>query len=384
MGAACYILAGGGTGGHLMPGLAVAEALARHDPDCRIVFACSRRPLDAAILSHAGQAFEPLCVEPWPGSLTRWPRFVLCWLRSRRQARELLDRQRPRAVLGLGGFAAGPVLVEMARAGIRSGLLNPDARAGRANRYLARRVERIFVQWPAALDSLPDPARAVVSGCPVRRAFREVDAQGARQRLGVDPVRPLLVVTGASQGARTINDALIEAWPWFVRQHPQWQLLHLTGEADAERVHEAYRRAKVEARVVGFAHAMHEVLSAADVVISRAGASTLAELTVLGRASILMPYPWHRDRHQHANAQQLVEAGAAVCVEDRRDAEANARALVAALEKLNDERVRRAMGRMARRLARPEAAERVAAWLARGEDQAGHMPADAAADALAR
>ncbi len=363
MGAGCYILAGGGTGGHLMPGLAVAEALARHDPASQVVFLCSRRALDASILSQAGHRFHPLGVEPWPSSVLRWPRFAACWFRSRREARELLRDLKPRAVLGLGGFAAGPTIVEATRAGIRCGLLNPDARPGRANRYLARRVGRVFVQWPVALDSLPDPGRGVVCGCPVRRAFREADPEMARRRLGLDPDRPLLVVTGASQGARTINDALIETWPWFVRQHPDWQLLHLTGPADADRLRQAYGRARVEARVLGFAHAMHEVLASADVVISRAGASTLAELTVLGRPGILMPYPWHRDRHQHANAQQLVEAGAAVCVEDRRDAEANARALLAALERLCDESVRRAMAQRARRLARPDAAEQVARWL---------------------
>ncbi len=363
MQARTWILAGGGTGGHLMPGIAVAEALRAARPGDRIVFVTSSRALDRAILEPGGFEMEPLCVEPWPGAPRAWPRFVRCWFRSRRQARSLLRSLHPDAVLGLGGFAAGPTVVEAARAGIRTALLNPDARAGRANRYLARRVERVFVQWPVACRSLPDPRRAVVAGCPVRRAFASVDAGQARRRLALRELDPVLVVTGASQGARTINDALIEAWPWFVRQHPNWQLVHLSGTGDYERVRAAYARAGVTAKVLAFSHDMHAVLAAADVVVSRAGASTLAELCVVGRPGILLPYPWHRDRHQYANAEQLVSAGAALLVEDQRDAEANARALLAALERLCDARVRAAMARMARSLARPDAAEVVARWL---------------------
>jgi UDP-N-acetylglucosamine--N-acetylmuramyl-(pentapeptide) pyrophosphoryl-undecaprenol N-acetylglucosamine transferase len=156
----------------------------------------------------------------------------------------------------------------------------------------------------------------------------------------------------------------MRVWPEFTRAHAEWQLLHLTGAADEAAVRGAYERAGAPAMVLSFTHEMPAALAAADLVIARAGASTLAELGALGRAAILLPYPYHKDRHQHANAQVLVDAGAAVVLEDWKDVERNCGPLAEALERLVDAGPRDKMAAAARALGRPRGAEDVAAWLA--------------------
>jgi UDP-N-acetylglucosamine--N-acetylmuramyl-(pentapeptide) pyrophosphoryl-undecaprenol N-acetylglucosamine transferase len=266
-------------------------------------------------------------------------------------------------VLGLGGYAAGPAVVAARSLGIRTAILNPDAIPGRANRYLAKCADVVVLQWEQSQRHFPPNTDCRAFGCPIRKEFVTAErAEGCRQ-FELDPNRPTLLVTGASQGARTINRAMCHVWPEFVAQHADWQLLHLSGPRDEQESRAAYAAADVPAHVLPFTHEMHLALAAADIVVSRAGASTLAELTVLGKPSILLPYPYHRDRHQHANAQVLVDAGAAIVLEDQLDPAANAGPLLEALSRLADAGVREPMARAARGLARPNAAHDVAKWL---------------------
>lgn len=357
------MLAGGGTGGHLFPGLAVAGALRACDPHAAITFLTTTRPLDRELLdrtpfAQVTQPVRPLTLHP-----LRLPGFLLSWRQSVRQARRLLAELRPTAVLGLGGYGAGPAVVAAHALGIRAAILNPDARPGRANRYLARRAELVVLQWEVSRRHFPEGTRCVVWGCPIRAEFAAADRADGRRHFGLDPERPTLLVTGASQGARSINLAMQRVWPRFLAAHPDWQLLHLTGAAAEEQTRAAYAAAGVRARVLAFTHEAWLALAAADVVVSRAGASTLAELTALGRPSILLPYPYHRDRHQFANAEVLAQRGAALVVEDRRDPLADGGPLLAALERLSDPGLRATMSDIARQLGRPDAAQRVAQWL---------------------
>jgi len=168
------------------------------------------------------------------------------------------------------------------------------------------------------------------------------------------------LVTGASQGARNINLAVLELAGWLCRQHPDWQVLHLTGQADYELIRRKYKDLP-GFKAIAFTQEMPAAMAAADLVISRAGASSLAEITAAGKAAVLMPYPYDRQRHQYANAAVLREAGAAVVVEDRKDPQANAEGLRQVLQVLlakEDKRIE--MAEASRRLGRPDAAERVA------------------------
>jgi len=363
MAEACFVFAGGGTGGHLFPGLAVAAALQKRCPQTRIVFLTTTRALDRQLLASGDHEQIAQPVRPFSLNPLRLPAFYVSWRRSLSLARQCLRRHRPRAVLGLGGYAAGPAVVVGRQLGIRTAILNPDAIPGRANRYLGHYADVIVLQWDAARTFFPPNSDCRTLGCPIRADFSIAEVGEGRRRFNLRPDLPVLLVTGASQGARTINQALATVWPQFHAAHPDWQLLHLTGPADEATVREAYAVAGAPAQVVAFTHEMAWALAAADVVISRAGAVTLAELTALGKPAILLPYPYHPDRHQHANARVLVERGAGILLEDRLRPELNASALRAALEELADERRRARMSAAARELGRPHAADEVAELL---------------------
>lgn len=358
-----YLFAGGGTGGHLFPGLAVAEALRDMQPAARITFFTTLRDLDRQLLGTTSYEQVTQTVQPVTMQPLRWPAFGWHWLRSVSRARQFIRRNDVRAVLGLGGYAAGPPVVAARSAGVRSTILNPDAVPGRANRFLARRADWVVLQWNVTHRYFPANTVCHVLGCPIRREFATPDAAAGRRRFNLDAARPLLLVTGASQGAHTINETMKRVWPVFHATHPDWQLLHLTGAAEEQSVRDVYAAAGAPANVVAFTHEMANALAAADLVVSRAGASTLAELTAIGRPSILFPYPYHRDRHQHHNAQVLVDAGAAMLIEDTRDAAQNQTPLLAALHTCAPAAKRSEMAAAARKTGRPDAAQAVARLL---------------------
>lgn len=356
-----FIFAGGGTGGHLYPGLAVADALVRRAPAARICFFTTNRQLDQQLLRDTPYTQCPQPVAP----LALHPQHVWSFFRaynaSERLASDWISKHKPTAVLGLGGYAAGPPVAAARRRRVRAAILNPDALPGRANRWLARRCDAVFSQWPIAHAQLPRRITKLNVGCPIRNTFAHAHRATGCERFNLDPDRPILLATGASQGARTINQALQRAWPEFSAANPTWQLLHLTGPTDEAETRAAYERAAAPATVLAFTEHMAAALAAADLVISRAGASTLAELTALGRPSILLPYPFHKDQHQLANANQLADVGAAEIVIDEIDPARNAPRLLRALEHAVPNRTD--MAAAARALAKPAAADHVAEWL---------------------
>ena len=370
-----FVFAGGGTGGHLFPGIAVAHALRAITPAAEITFFTTTRPLDRDLLAPTGfrQIAQP--TRPMLASPLTWPGFLLAWRKSTRAAAALFREHRPAAVLGLGGYAAGPAVVVGHKLNIRTAILNPDAVPGKANKLLARHADRIVLQWDVSrrFFNAAAAAKCETLGCPIRAEFaRPIDPEAVaacRRKFGLHPQRPVLLVTGASQGASSVNQTMIRVWPAFAREHPDWQLLHLTGSADEAAVRSAYasagasREDSASTQVLAFTHDMADALAASDLFVSRAGASTLAELTALGRPSILYPYPYHKDQHQRHNAQVLVDAGAAILLADYRDGALNAAPLLAALRDAVPENQRAAMAAAARSLGRPAAATDIAEWL---------------------
>lgn len=354
------VFAGGGTGGHLYPALAIMQALRGLLSDARFLFFSSTREIDGRILTQADvepvrQPLVPLSRLPW-----RWPNVLRRFRESSRLCRALFDKDRPAVVVGTGGLASVPAVLEAFRAGVPTALLNPDLLPGRANRLLSRRVNVIFAQWSDTISHLRSKAHVIVSGCPVRPEFTRSDRSAGLQRFGLQAGRKTLLITGASQGARSINQAVIANLD-FLESCPDWQVLHLTGHADFEAMERAYRNRAIPAAVMPFTEHMADALAVADIVVSRAGASTLAEITAVGRASILMPYPYHRDKHQWANAECLVRAGAARILRDAVAPAVNGPALRQALEPLmTDEEARQSIAAAARRIGRPDAASQIA------------------------
>jgi UDP-N-acetylglucosamine--N-acetylmuramyl-(pentapeptide) pyrophosphoryl-undecaprenol N-acetylglucosamine transferase len=357
------LLAGGGTGGHLYPGIAVAEALRAARPDCRPVFLCTQREIDRVILEPTGFEFIPQPIVPPVKTVGGLLKFWKGWRETNTLVKSILTDRKPEAVIGLGGYAAGVAVKLGAQRKVPAAILNPDVIPGKANQYLMRHSQAVCCQFPQTAEHVGKEHRdkLKVTGCPIRSDIRNLPPRDdARARLGLAPGLHTLVVTGASLGAQTVNEAVLEMLRHVKLQG--WQILHLSGRDHAKAVRDGYRELSVQARVIDFTPAMADVWAVADLAVARSGASSCAELTACGVPSILMPYPYHKDLHQRANAKVLADAGAAVRLDDEKDRAKNAAKLQPAIEPLlSDATKRRAMADAARGLGAPDAAERVAA-----------------------
>ena len=369
MAADIYILAGGSSGGHLYPGLAVAEHLLRESPAARVIFACSDRAIDREILEPLPHAIVPQPIKPLPrGPAGCWP-FLTAWLAARRQSRHMVSDLKPAGVLGLGGFASVAVIRAASVAGVPTALLNPDAVPGRANRHLAGYVDTIFTQFVSTTECFSPRVSTKIRtvGCPVRMALTEAQDQKKRDEamthFGLRPDRRTLLVSGGSLGAAAINDAMVAlaASQTFGDQAGQWQILHVCGHTKAR----AAPAPKIETVRIEYCDRMDLALAAADVAVCRGGASTVAELAVTATPAIIVPYPHHRDRQQYLNAQPMVEAGGAVICEETGGVSRDVAALRdVLLPVLGDHARLEAMRRGLAALSRPRAAAHVARWLA--------------------
>src|SRR5687768_14310039 len=352
------LLAGGGTGGHLYPGIAVAESLRAALPGVRPVFLCTTREIDRVILEPTGFEFIPQPIVPPVKTVGGLLRFWKSWRETKDLVRTTLRDRRPAAVLGLGGYAAGVAVKVASQRGIPTAVLNPDVIPGKANQYLMQYVNWVCCQFDATADyvSSSDKRKLTVTGCPIRSDIRTLPPRAeAAARLGLNPALQTLVVTGASLGAQTVNEAAVDMLGGITLRG--WQVLHLSGRDHADAVRAGYRATSIPARVIDFTPAMADVWATADLAVSRSGASSCAELTACGVPSVLMPYPFHKDMHQRANAKVLANAGAAVVVDDEKDRKKNAEKLRPIVEPLlADAEKRRAMADAAKALGRPDAA----------------------------
>lgn len=356
------LFAGGGTGGHLYPGIAVAEELRTLSPETHCLFLCTPREIDRVILEPTGFEFIEQPIERPTRSVGGLLRFWKSWRETKELVRKVLKERAPDSVVGLGGYAAGVAVKLAGAANIPAALINPDVIPGKANQYLMKHAAAVCCQFEQTTKHVSSSKRPKLrfTGCPIRRNIVDLPPKAeAAARLGLNPLLNTLMVTGASQGAQTVNDAVTSTLATMNLQG--WQVLHLSGRAHAEGVRESYRKISVPARVVDFTPAMADVWAVTDLAISRSGASSCAELTACGIASILMPYPFHKDQHQRLNAKVLADAGAAILIDDERDAGKNTVKLKPALELLLFDSGRRgAMSAAARLLGKPEAAKAVA------------------------
>jgi UDP-N-acetylglucosamine--N-acetylmuramyl-(pentapeptide) pyrophosphoryl-undecaprenol N-acetylglucosamine transferase len=370
------LFAGGGTGGHLYPGLSVAQALKKTFPDARPVFLCTQRDIDRIILEPTGFAFIPQPIVPPVKTVPGLLKFWKSWRETKDLIRQRVRKERPAAILGLGGYAAGVAVKYCATHKIPAAILNQDVIPGKANQYLMRYVSTVCCQFDQTRDHVSSEHRDKLktTGCPIRPEILSLPNRAdASRRLELDPNLQTLVVTGASQGAQTINEAVPALLSDLKLQG--WQILHLAGREHAVAVRDAYRNLanSPPTRVIDFTPEMADIWAVADLAIARSGASTCAELCACGLPSILMPYPFHKDLHQRANAKVLADAGAAILLDDEKDARKNAARLRPILEPLlYDATRRRTMAEAAKKLARPDAALRVAQLLT---ELAGGKPA---------
>lgn len=344
------VIAGGGTGGHLYPGIAVAREMVRRAPHAVVTFVGTATGLEARIIPREGFSFVTIRSAGLKGQSRVALVHGLALLPvSGLDAWRVVSRLGPDLAIGVGGFASGPVVLAAALRGVPSMVLEQNAMPGLTNRLLARVVDAAAVSYDAALPYFR--GKGFVSGNPVRPEFL-VGAVRSVSEVSADRARVLIV--GGSQGSHAINMAMLEAAPLLATGRERLAVTHQTGERDLERVREGYRRAGLAAVVEPFLFELAHEMNRADIVVCRAGATTLAELSAIGRPAILVPLPTATDDHQRKNAEVLVRAGAADCVDER---ELTGAGLAARLLTLAGDPARRvAMAGAARRFARPDAA----------------------------
>src|SRR5882672_1943328 len=356
-------IACGGTGGHLFPGLAVADQLVQRG--CSVTLLISTKEVDQqAVQMAAGMEIVSL---PAVGlKRGRELAFLRGFSQSYRAAKRLFKNCPPQAALAMGGFTSAPPILGAKRLGARTFLHESNMIPGRANRWLAWTVDRAFVGFPRAAARLRN-RDVLVTGTPVRLQFQARARGSCCAALGFDAARPVLLVMGGSQGASGINEMVIQSLPLLAKLAPSLQWFHLTGPADLEKVRQAYAELKLKAVVHPFFPGMELALGAASAAISRAGASSLAELAAVRVPAVLVPYPAATDNHQVYNARAFEETGAARLLEQKEATPEKLAGLV--LELVQSPAVREKMQAALAWWHAPDAAEQIAEALLRPDTE---------------
>ncbi len=306
------IIAGGGTGGHLFPGIAVAEELLKRNDKNRILFIGTERGLEKKVLNNLGFQLNTLDVEGIKGrGLVRILGALIKIPRSLLQAYRVIRSFSPHLVLGVGGYASGPAVITARFMGIRTAIMEQNALPGITNRILGKFVDRIFLTFPDREKWFPEK-KTIVFGNPVRSSFLSGSLE-KNKSVGTFTI----LIFGGSQGAHAINTAVVSALSQLRKMGKELRIIHQTGERELNQILMDYRKYDMDAEVVPFILDMAAAYRSADLLVCRAGATSIAEITASGKASILIPFPFAANDHQTKNAEVLVNAGAAVMIHEK-------------------------------------------------------------------
>ncbi|MDD2426482.1 MAG: undecaprenyldiphospho-muramoylpentapeptide beta-N-acetylglucosaminyltransferase [Eubacteriales bacterium] len=314
------VFAAGGTSGHIHPALAIASEIRDRNPDVRIIFCGLKGNIEEEMVPAAGYEFVPVSARGIP---TKYSPRLFRWVKDNiqgiRTARLLMRKVNPVLVIGTGGYVTGPVIMAAMQYKIPYVLHEQNVSPGRANRFFARRADHVFVINEASKNHFPVLDTITVSGNPVQPDFLSLDKEQGRHAVGISEERFLIVVTGGSLGALRLNKAVSDLrdhpeWLSLVEEHPELIVMLSTGKeiANTPAVYEGISNVQV----TNYLYNMAQWMAASDLVISRSGAMTCAELVALAKPSILVPYPQAVDDHQTKNAQTLADLGGAIMVKD--------------------------------------------------------------------
>lgn len=356
------LIAGGGTGGHLFPGVAIAEALVAREPDTEVLFVGTERGIEARVLSKLGWKLATIdasglkTVGAWGAikGLFRVPRAL--W-----QSRRIIKRFRPNAVVGVGGYASGPAVLAAWLMRRPTSILEQNSIPGLTNKILGKFVRAVFIAFDETRRFFK-PTKLIMTGTPIRAQIRrQIEARRELSNPGIDDDTFHLFVFGGSQGAMAVNEVVAEAVVALAAAGKPMAVVHQTGERDLERTQQRYADGGVDADCRAFIDDMATEYHRADLVIARSGAATVAELAAAGVPAILIPFPSAADNHQEINAREMADRGAAILC---KQSELDAAKLSEHLAKLMDdpaalERMRSDMNA----LGRPDAADRIVDWL---------------------
>jgi UDP-N-acetylglucosamine--N-acetylmuramyl-(pentapeptide) pyrophosphoryl-undecaprenol N-acetylglucosamine transferase len=344
------IIAGGGTGGHVIPALAIAQQL-KSQFAAEILFVGTARGIETRLVPQAGFPLELIRVGALKNvSLLTRVKTVLDLPRAIAASSRMLSQFDPEAVIGVGGYASGPAMFAAIRRRLPTLAFEPNVVPGFANRAVARWVSAAAVHFEETCRYFPN---CKVTGVPVRPAFFAIPPKAL-------VANPTLLVFGGSQGARAINQALIDSLPGLQHRVPGIHIIHQTGQRDYDRVSAAYQQSGISGEVYRFIDDMPQTFARADLLVCRSGASTVAEIAAAGKPAVFVPFPAAADDHQNVNARALERAGAAVVVEESHLEAAYLVDTIAAL--ISDAPRLRTMSAAAQSLAHPKAVEEIA-WM---------------------
>jgi len=355
------LFAGGGTGGHLMPGLSVADELRRSVPESRSAFAGTFSEFERRIVEEHGFEFHGLPSLKWTGSALAAPAWALRSMGGLFGARKLVQDIQPDLVVSLGGYAALAPCLAARLANIPLVILEQNAYPGKVNRLLSWWAGEVHAPWPGMESLFAYPDRVFLTGNPVRAGLCKRPDRNLAETFDLSSRKRTLLVMGGSQGARAVNHAIAKALPLLEKAADRIQILHSTGRLDYDEVCAMYGKSRLQAVVRPYIDNMHAAYSISSLAMCRAGGTTLAELAAVGIPSVLVPLPIAAEDHQRHNAEQLADAGAAVIL-----AQADLTPDTAAetlLSLLDDELRLSAMREACTRIGYPSAARNVVARL---------------------
>ncbi len=358
------IFAAGGTGGHINPALAVSGEVRRRYPDAKILFIGTAEKMEARLVPAAGYDFKTIQISGFNrvlnlNGIKQNIRTLSHLLKSSSQAKKIIKEFSPDVVIGFGGYVSGPVVRAAAKLGIPTAIHEQNAFPGVTNKTLAKMVDAVMLTAEQAAQYMQPKNPVIVTGLPVRGELLEADRDISRAELGLDE-KPLILSMGGSLGARAINEAMLEVISnrW---QGKNYTFMHATGKDCTdfpERL--AEKGVDLDGKNViirDYINDMHRCLAAADLVICRAGASSLSEFQALGKPSILIPYPFATENHQYHNAKALADNGAAILIEEK---ELSAAKLMQQIDTLLESPGKlETMGKAARSMAVTDAQQRI-------------------------
>jgi UDP-N-acetylglucosamine--N-acetylmuramyl-(pentapeptide) pyrophosphoryl-undecaprenol N-acetylglucosamine transferase len=310
-----FAISGGGTGGHIYPGIAIANAILQLEPNAKILFIGGKGQRESKIIPDAGFEFAPILVQSFPRSLSwKWLKVFVKVPAGFLKSLVILSKFKPDIVIGTGGYVCGPVL--LAGLFLRKTIVIQEQNVlpGITNRILGRWSKEIYTHFAESVKYFPKE-KTRITGNPVRAEV--INALPCHEKLGLDKNKFTISAFGASQGAKSINMAMIDALPYLSELSSEIQIVHQTGEKDIQTVKEAYSKYPITAIIQPFFFNIYEVYASTDLMVCRSSAMTLSEIALRGLPAILIPYPYAAEDHQTFNAKALEENGAGIMIKDR-------------------------------------------------------------------
>ena len=315
------IMTGGGTGGHIYPAIAIADKIKRKHPDAEILFIGTQRGMEKDLVPKGGYPIKFITVSGF-NRKKLWKNFktALDLAKGNRQAKKIIEEFKPDLVIGTGGYVCGPVVRAAFKKGIKTFIHEQNAFPGVTNKLLEKYVDKVFVSFAESKKYFKDQSKLVVTGNPIRKSFLTCGMGNSREKLGIKPNEFVLLCFGGSLGAGKINNAMIPVLE-TLNGLSDARLYFITGRNYYDKVMTSLKEKGIELsdniKVLEYVDNMHEYLSASDLVISRAGALTVSEITACGKAAILIPSPNVTGNHQYFNAKVVADQGGAVILEEK-------------------------------------------------------------------